>query len=94
MVKAFNIPFFAHSQGAPAVDFNKIIYRYQGTYPLTVFADRGDEGSQYDNSRLQEKLDHFADAADIFSSVLWRKSKIPAESMSNIVPIQHKGMTT
>lgn len=48
------------------------------------------ESCQHDHTRFHEQFDDLADTADIFHTVGFGKSKIPAQAMAHIVAIQHK----
>lgn len=90
-VQPFDVALLADLQGCLAVDLQEASGHDEFANPLTVSAERGDEGGHDDHTRLDEQLGYLADAADVLSAILIRETEVAAETVADVVAVENEG---
>ena len=63
-------------------------------HAFAVSAKGRDERGQHDHARFHEEFGHFADAADVLHTVFAREAQVAAQSVTDVVAVQHEGAAT
>lgn len=66
----------------------------QGAYFFTLGSQGREECGNDDGTGFKKQFGNLSDAAQIFSTVIETESEVATQTVTNIVAIEHKGLTT
>src|SRR6056300_1398779 len=85
LVESLGISLLTDFDGGIHKDLNELSGIQQLPHLLSLTPKGRDEGNQYDQASLQHQLGDFSDTPNILCSVFFLKTKIPVESVADVV---------
>lgn len=91
LVQPLHVAFLAHLQGAFDKNLEKIALADDLPHLVPVLGQGRDKGGQADRARIEEELDHLADAPQVLRPALAGKTQVPAQAVAHVVAVKGIG---